>query len=90
MMVMVMTAMHGVVRVVMVMLVVMKAPLGAEGLWVRGRGEAGVGERGSAGGEEDKRAMAHVRTFGAGDVGAAVAAGVSQVAARTLGKTWKL
>lgn len=43
---MVMAAMHGVVWVVlmMVMLVVMKAALGAEGLWVRSRGGCGVGE----------------------------------------------
>lgn len=34
--------------------------------------------------------MAHVCSFGAGDVTSAVAAGVSKVAARTLGKTWKL
>lgn len=81
-----MAAMHGMVRMVMVMLVVMKASLGAEGLWVTG---GGAGVR-SAGREEDKRTVAHVRPFGAGDVGAAVAAGVSQVAARTLGKTWEL
>lgn len=34
--------------------------------------------------------MAHVCPFGAGDVTSAVAAGVSQVAARTLRKTRKL
>lgn len=34
--------------------------------------------------------MAHVCRFAAGDVTAAVAAGVSQVAARTLRKTWEL
>ncbi len=34
--------------------------------------------------------MAHFCPFGAGDVTSAVAAGVSEVAARTLRKTWKL
>lgn len=34
--------------------------------------------------------MAHVCPFGAGDVTSAVAAGVSQVTARALRKTWKL
>lgn len=34
--------------------------------------------------------MAHVCPLGAGDVTSAVAAGVSEVAARTLRKTWKL
>lgn len=89
---MVMGAVHGVVRVMlmMVMLVVMKAALGAEGLWVGSRGRGGVGERGRGRREEDERAMAHIGPLGAGDIAAAVAAGVSQVAARTLRKTWKL
>jgi len=45
---MVMVAMHGVVRMMlmMVVLVVMKATLGAEGLWVGSGGRASVGERG--------------------------------------------
>ncbi len=74
----------------MMMLVVMKAALGAEGLGVGSRGGGGVGERGRGRGEEDERAMAHVCPFGAGDVTSAVATGVSQVAAGTLRKTWKL
>lgn len=43
---MVMAAMHGVEWVVlmMVMLVVMKATLRAEGLWIGSRGGGGVGE----------------------------------------------
>lgn len=42
---MVMASMHGVMRVVlmMVMLVVMKPALGAEGLWVGSRGRDSVG-----------------------------------------------
>lgn len=46
--VMVMAAMHGVEWVVlmMVMLVVMKAALGAEGLRIGSRGGGGVGDRG--------------------------------------------
>lgn len=47
---MVMVAMHGVVRVMlmMVMLVVMKAALGAEGLGVWSRSRVSVGEGGRA------------------------------------------
>lgn len=49
-MMMVMVAMHGVVRVMlmMVMLVVMKAALGAEGLGVWSGSRVSVGERGRA------------------------------------------
>lgn len=44
---MVMAAMHGVVRVVLVMvMLVMKTALGAEGLRVGSRSGGGVGERG--------------------------------------------
>jgi len=86
MMMVVMAAMHGVVRVVMVMLVVMKAPLGAEGLRVGGA----VGERRGAGRVEDERPAARVGPLGARGVGAAVAAGVAEVAAGALGQTWEL
>lgn len=82
---MVMAGVHGVVRVV---LMVMEPALRAEGLGVRSGGP--VGEGLGSRGEEDERAVAHVCTFTAGDVSTTVAARVAHVAAGALGKTREL
>lgn len=88
----VMAAVHGVERVVLVMmmLMVMKAALWAQGLGIGRRGRGAVREGRGCRGQEDERTVTHVRPFGAGDVAAAVAARVSQGASRALRETWKL
>lgn len=85
---MVMAAVHGMQWVVLVVMV--KATLRAERLWVRRRSGVGVGDGGRGRRQEDEWAVAHVRCFGASNVSTTVAAGVSQVAAGALGENWKL
>lgn len=88
---MMMAAVHGVQRVVLVvMLVMVEAALRAERLRVQCRGGVGVGDGGRGRRQKDEWAVAHVRRFGASNVSATVAAGVSQVAAGALGENWKL
>lgn len=88
----VMAAVHRVQWVVLmvVVLVVVETGLRAERLLVGGGGGVAVWDGGLGRRQEDKRAVAHVLPLGTGDVGAAVAAGVSQVAVGALREDRKL
>lgn len=79
MVLMMMAAVHRVqwVVLVVVVLVVVETGLRAEWLLVGGGGRVGIGDGGLGRRQKDERAVAHVLPLGAGDVAAAVAAGVS-------------